>query len=80
MENRGYQCGRRKLQVNQIISDKQHFDDESNSITRSKISNFSKYPESRLHKIFCAKTKGEILEYCDGYTAGSPPVIFFDRN
>ena len=49
-------------------------------MSRSKISNFSKYPESGLHKIFCAKTKAEILEYCDGYTAGSPPVIFFDRN
>ena len=57
-----------------------HLDNETHSISRSKISNFSKYPESRLHKIFSAKTKAEILEYCDGYTAGSPPVIFFDRN
>ena len=47
---------------------------------RSKISNFSKYPASRLGKIFHAKTTSEILEHCDGYKPGNPPVIFFDRN
>ena len=47
---------------------------------RSKISNFSKYPASRLGKIFRAKTKEEILLYCDGYKPGNPPVIYFDRN
>ena len=47
---------------------------------RSRISNFSKYPASRLGKIFRAKTSAEILEYCDGYKPGNPPVIFFDRN
>ena len=47
---------------------------------RSKISNFSKYPASRLGKIFRAGTTDEILEYCDGYKPGNPPMIFFDRN
>ena len=47
---------------------------------RSKISNFSKYPASRLGKIFRARTTNEILEYCDGYKPGNPPMIFFDRN
>ena len=47
---------------------------------RSRISNFSKYPASRLGKIFRAKTSAEILEHCDGYKPGNPPVIFFDRN
>ena len=47
---------------------------------RSKISNFSKYPASRLGKIFRAKSTSEILEHCDGYKPGNPPVIFFDRN
>ena len=47
---------------------------------RSKISNFSKYPASRLGKIFRAKSTSEILEQCDGYKPGNPPVIFFDRN
>ena len=47
---------------------------------RSKISNFSKFPASRLGKIFRAKTINEILEHCDGYKPGNPPIIFFDRN
>ena len=47
---------------------------------RSRISNFSKYPASRLGKIFRAKTSAEILGHCDGYKPGNPPVIFFDRN
>ena len=47
---------------------------------RSRISNFTKYPASRLGKIFRAKTSVEILEHCDGYKPGNPPVIFFDRN
>ena len=47
---------------------------------RSKISNFSKYPASRLGKIFRARTTNEILEYCDGYKPGNPPMIYFDRN
>ena len=47
---------------------------------RSKISNFSKFPASRLGKIFRARSTNEILEFCDGYKAGNPPIIFFDRN
>ena len=47
---------------------------------RSKISNFTKFPASRLGKIFRAKTVNEILEHCDGYKPGNPPIIFFDRN
>ena len=33
-----------------------------------------------MGKIFRAKTTEEILEYCDGYKPGNPPVIYFDRN
>ena len=47
---------------------------------RSKIANFSKHPASRLGKIFRAKTKEEILNHCDGYIPGNPPIIYFDRN
>ena len=47
---------------------------------RSKISNFQKYPASRLGKIFRATSKEEILLHCDGYVPGNPPVIYFDRN
>ena len=49
-------------------------------VYRSRISNFQKYPASRLGKIFRAKTSDEILEHCDGYKPGNPPVLFFDRN
>ena len=47
---------------------------------RSKISNFSKFPASRLGKIFRAKTTDEILKLCDGYIPGAPPILFFDKN
>ena len=47
---------------------------------RSKITNFSKYPASRLGKIFRAPKTEDILKLCDGYIPGSPPILFFDRN
>ena len=47
---------------------------------RSKISNFSKFPASRLGKITRAKTTEEILKLCDGYIPGAPPILFFDKN
>ena len=39
-----------------------------------------RYPTSRLGKIALAKSKGEILDLCDGFFPGSPPIIFFFRN
>ena len=47
---------------------------------RSKISNFSKFPGSRLGKIVRAKTTDDILKLCDGYIPGAPPILFFDKN
>ena len=39
-----------------------------------------RYPSSRLGKIAMAKTKAEVLELCDGFIPGTPPIIFFFRN
>ena len=47
---------------------------------RSKITNFSKFPASRLGKIVRASTTQEILKLCDGYIPGSPPILYFDKN
>ena len=47
---------------------------------RTKIINFVRFPASRLGKIFQAKSTKEILLYCDGYTPGNPPVLYFDRS
>ena len=47
---------------------------------RSKITNFSKFPASRLGKIVRASTTKEILKLCDGYIPGSPPILYFDKN
>ena len=47
---------------------------------RSKVTNFARYPASRLGKIFRAKSTKEILLYCDGYTPGNPPILYFDRS
>ena len=47
---------------------------------RSKITNFSKHPASRLGKIFRARTTQDLLRYCDGFTPSNPPVVYFDRS
>ena len=47
---------------------------------RSKITNFTRYPASRLGQIFRASSIDDILLYCDGYTPANPPVLYFDRS
>ena len=47
---------------------------------RTKMRHLRRYPSSRLGKIAMAKTKAEVLELCDGFIPGSPPIIFFFRN
>jgi hypothetical protein len=47
---------------------------------RSKITNFTRYPASRLGKIFRATSIDEILLHCDAYTPGNPPVLYFDKS
>ena len=46
----------------------------------TKWKNLSKYPSSRLGKIYDAVTIDEIRQLCDGFLPGSTPVIFFFRN
>ena len=47
---------------------------------RTKMKNLRRYPKSRLGKISLAKSKDEVLELCDGFVPGNPPVLFFYRN
>ena len=47
---------------------------------RTKLRHLRRYPNSRLGKIAMAKSKEEILSYCDGFIPGESPVIFFYRN
>ena len=47
---------------------------------RSKITNFPRYPASRLGQIFRATSIDEILLYCNGFTPANPPVLYFDRS
>ena len=47
---------------------------------RTKMRHLRRYPTSRLGKIALAKSKAEILDLCDGFFPGSPPIIFFFRN
>ena len=47
---------------------------------RSRITNFTKYPASRLGKISRAPNTEAILALCDGYIPGAPPILYFDRN
>ena len=47
---------------------------------RTKLSNFSRYPESRLGRIAGAASLDCIRQLCDGFVAGPVPVLYFDRN
>ena len=47
---------------------------------RTRLGNFSRYPESRLGRIAEAATLDSIRQLCDGFLAGPVPVLYFDRN
>ena len=47
---------------------------------RTKLANFSRYPESRLGRIAGASSLDCIRQLCDGFVPGPVPVLYFDRN
>ena len=47
---------------------------------RTRLSILKKYPMSRLGIISNAKSRETIDRLCDGFSPGTPPVFFFDRN
>ena len=52
----------------------------SGSEFRTKLSNFRKFPQSRLGLIGSACSLREIQDLCDGFIPGPVPVFFFYRN
>lgn len=47
---------------------------------RTKLSNFKKFPQSRLGLIGAACSLREIQDLCEGFLPGPVPVFFFHRN
>ena len=47
---------------------------------RTKLSNFRKFPQSRLGQISSACSLREIQDLCEGFVPGPVPVFFFHRN
>ena len=47
---------------------------------RTKLSNFRKFPQSRLGQISSACSLREIQDLCEGFIPGPVPVFFFYRN